>query len=109
MGNALTPLVFQPPEITYIHARKHIIWLRTSKGTKIPAFYLNRRSYVTVIFSHGNAEDLGMIYEHCVEFTQAMNVNLIAYDYEGYGKASGVPSEQSCYDDIDAAYEFLTG
>ena len=108
MGSALSSLVFQPPEITYIHARKHLIWLRTHKNAKIPAFYLDRRSTVTIIFSHGNAEDLGMIYEHCVEFTREINVNLIAYDYEGYGKASGAPSEQGCYDDIDAAYAFLT-
>ena len=108
MGNALTPLVFQPPEITYIHARKHLIWLKTKKDVNIPAFYLDRRSNATIIFSHGNAEDLGMIYEHCVEFTKELNVNLIAYDYEGYGKASGVPSELNCYDDIDAAYAFLT-
>ena len=108
MGNVITSLVFQPPEITYIHARKHLIWLRTSKGVKIPAFYVDRRSEVTVIFSHGNAEDLGMVYEHCVDFTREMNVNLIAYDYEGYGKAGGVPSEAGCYDDIESAYLFLT-
>lgn len=108
MGNALTQLVFQPPEITYIHARKHLIWLHTKKGMKIPAFYIDRRSTVTILFSHGNAEDLGMIYEHCVEFTKEMNVNLLAYDYEGYGKASGLPSESGCYEDIDAAYIYLT-
>ena len=27
-------------------------------------------------------------------------VNLLAYDYEGYGKASGTPSEKACYNDI---------
>ena len=108
MGNALTSIVFQPPEITYIHARKHIVWLRTRKNAKIPAFYLDRKSNVTIIFSHGNAEDLGMIYEHCVDFTKELAVNLIAYDYEGYGKSSGLPSEIGCYDDIDAAYAFLT-
>ena len=107
MGNTLTQLVFQPPEITYIHARKNLIWLHTKKAVKIPAFYLDRRSSVTVLFSHGNAEDLGMIFEHCVEFTKVMNVNLLAYDYEGYGKAGGVPSESNCYEDIDAAYTYL--
>ena len=27
-----------------------------------------------------------------------IQVNLLAYDYEGYGKASGTPSESSCYE-----------
>jgi fermentation-respiration switch protein FrsA (DUF1100 family) len=49
-----------------------------------------------------------MIYEWFMEFTKAINVNLLAYDYEGYGKATGIPSEEACYEDIDAAYSFLT-
>jgi abhydrolase domain-containing protein 17 len=49
-----------------------------------------------------------MIYEWFCEFTREIQVNLLAYDYEGYGKASGEPSEQTCYDDIDAAFAFLT-
>jgi fermentation-respiration switch protein FrsA (DUF1100 family) len=36
-----------------------------------------------------------------------MNVNLLSYDYEGYGRASGSPSETACYEDIDAAYQYL--
>ncbi len=107
MGANLSALVFQPPDVSYIQAKKHIVWLRTKKDMSIPAFYIDRKSKVTLLFSHGNAEDLGMIYEWFCEFSKELNVNLLAYDYEGYGKASGKPSEQSCYDDIDAAYDFL--
>lgn len=49
-----------------------------------------------------------MIYEWFCEFTRELQVNLLAYDYEGYGKASGSPTEQGCYNDIDAAYQYLT-
>jgi len=108
MGQTVTSLVFQPPEITYQQAKKHLIWLKTVKGADIPAFYIDRKSPITILFSHGNAEDLGMIYEWFCEFTRALQVNLLAYDYEGYGKATGVPSEQGCYDDIDTAYTYLT-
>lgn len=48
-----------------------------------------------------------MIYEWFTEFTKKMKVNLFAYDYQGYGKAQGTPSEQKCYDNIDAAFEYL--
>ena len=108
MGSTISSLVFQPPEISYSHAREEVIWLRTKKNSKIPTFYLDRRSQVTFLFSHGNAEDLGMIYEWFIEFSKDLNVNFLGYDYEGYGKASGSPSEEGCYDAIDAAYEFLT-
>ena len=81
-----------------MHAKKHIIWMRTKQEQRIPAFYIDRRSPVTILFSHGNAEDLGMIYEWFCEFSKELQVNIFAYDYEGYGKASGVPNEQSCYE-----------
>ena len=37
--------------------------MRTKQEQRIPAFYIDRRSPVTILFSHGNAEDIGMIYE----------------------------------------------
>jgi pimeloyl-ACP methyl ester carboxylesterase len=107
MGASLSSLLFQPPAVTYMQATKHIVWLRTKRNVSIPAFFIDRKAKVTLLFSHGNAEDLGMIYEWFCEFSKELNVNLLAYDYEGYGKATGTPSEQNCYDDIDAAYEFL--
>lgn len=91
-----------------MHAKKQLIWLRTVRDVNIPAFYIDRKSKVTILFSHGNAEDIGMIYEWFCHFSREMRVNLLAYDYEGYGKTSGTPSEQSCYEDVDAAYQFLT-
>jgi len=108
MGSAVSSLLFQPPDVTYVHAKKHIIWLRTKNNANVPAFYIDRHSTTTILFSHGNAEDLGMIYEWFCELTREVQVNLLAYDYEGYGKASGTPSEQACYEDVDAAWTFLT-
>jgi hypothetical protein len=35
-------------------------------------------------------------------------VNVMAYDYSGYGKSTGRPSEQNCYADVEAAFEYLT-
>lgn len=107
MGSYVSSIAFQPPEVSYMHAKKHIIWLRTQSDATLPAFFIDRRSAVTVLFSHGNAEDLGMIYESFCDFAKEMNVNVLAYDYEGYGKASGSPSEKCFYEDIDAAYAFL--
>ena len=64
---------------------------------------------MTLLFSHGNAEDLGMIYDWFSDLSRVLNVNLLAYDYCGYGKSMGAasPSEESVYMDIDAAYDYL--
>ncbi|GAB5032411.1 serine protease [Nannochloropsis oceanica] len=73
----------------------------------IPAFYFDRSAHLTVLVSHGNAEDLGMIYDQFFDFSRQLNVNVMAFEYSGYGKATGSPSEANCYADIDAAFKYL--
>lgn len=49
----------------------------------------------------------GMIYDQFFDFSRQLNVNVMAYEYSGYGKATGAPSEENCYADIDAAFKYL--
>jgi hypothetical protein len=92
MGPVVSSLVFQPPMITYMHTAKHF-WLKNRYEQQIPAFFIDRSSPVTILFSHGNAEDLGMIHDWFYDFSRNLNVNVLAYDYCGYGKSSGSVSE----------------
>lgn len=108
MGDMISSLLFQPPTPTYLHPSRHF-WLNTSTGSRIPAFYIERpNAQVTILFSHGNAEDLGMIYEWFNDLARVLKVNILVYDYTGYGKSQGTPAETSCYADIEAAYKYLT-
>ena len=60
MGAKLvSSLVFQPPNPpVFLPSQKHF-WLFTSKGNRIPAVYYDRSAPITILFSHGNAEELG--------------------------------------------------
>ena len=108
MGDAISSLLFQPPPPTYLHPSRHF-WLNTAHGSRIPAFFIERpNASVTILFSHGNAEDLGMIYDWFSDLARVLRVNIMAFDYTGYGKSSGSPSEPSCYGDIEAAFSYLT-
>ncbi|EEC47093.1 predicted protein [Phaeodactylum tricornutum CCAP 1055/1] len=108
MGDAISSLLFQPPPPTFLHPSRHF-WLNTSHGSRIPAFFIERpNASVTILFSHGNAEDLGMIYDWFNDLARVLRVNIMAYDYTGYGKSNGHPSEEQCYQDIEAAYRYLT-
>ena len=60
-----------------------------------------------ILFSHGNAEDLSTIYHYFKEFAKAVDVNILAYDYTGYGKNRGEPSEAHVCADIEAAWSHL--
>ncbi|KAF2282940.1 hypothetical protein GH714_043257 [Hevea brasiliensis] len=82
-----------------------VLKLSTKKGNEIVAIYVkNPLASLTVLYSHGNAADLGQMYHIFSELSQHLNVNLMGYDYSGYGQSSGKPSEQDTYADIDAAY-----
>jgi hypothetical protein len=84
MGAAISGLVFQPPKTTPLNAeRRERLWLTTAHGINIPAFFIDRNAPLTVLFSHGNAEDLGMIYDWFKSFSAVLQVNVLAYDYTG--------------------------
>ena len=61
----------------------------------------------TILYSHGNAEDLGFI-RPTLEILQQAGLSVFAYDYPGYGTSEGQPTERSVYQAIDAAYTYLT-
>ncbi|XVF85730.1 hypothetical protein PTKIN_Ptkin17bG0140800 [Pterospermum kingtungense] len=85
-----------------------VLKLSTKKGNEIVAMYVkNPSASLTVLYSHGNAADLGQMYHIFTELSLHLNVNLMGYDYSGYGQSSGKPSEQDTYADIEAAYKCL--
>ena len=85
-----------------------ILKLTTADGMKISARYLpNPTAAYTILYSHGNGEDLGDDAQ-LLENLNAMGFAVFAYDYHGYGTSEGTPNETKTYQDIDAAYTYLT-
>ena len=44
----------------------------------------------------------------CRHLAYQLSVNLLAYDYSGYGESTGEPSPSGCYSDIQACWDYLT-
>ncbi|XP_008778152.1 alpha/beta hydrolase domain-containing protein 17B-like [Phoenix dactylifera] len=85
-----------------------VLMLDTKRGNKVVAFYLrNPYARLTVLYSHGNAADLGQLYDLFVQLKVNLRVNLMGYDYSGYGASTGKPSEYNTYADIEAVYQCL--
>lgn len=100
-------LIFQPQAASYSDTPE-IIKLSSAADVQISALYLsNPKATYTLLFSHGNAEDLGDI-RWLLEKLRQEGFSVFAYDYRGYGTSQGTPSEQNTYRDIDAAYHYLT-
>ncbi|EFO24508.1 hypothetical protein LOAG_03978 [Loa loa] len=61
----------------------------------------------TLLFSHGNAVDLGQMCSFYYGLGFRLGCNVFSYDYSGYGCSSGKPSEKNLYADIAAALAAL--
>ncbi|MDJ1183544.1 alpha/beta hydrolase [Roseofilum casamattae] len=104
---AADSLIFLPPASSYTDTAD-IIKIASSEQAQISARYLPAdNSPYTILFSHGNAEDLGTIAPILVTL-RSLGLSVFAYDYQGYGTSSGKPSERAAYADINAAYTYLT-
>lgn len=62
---------------------------------------------VTLIFSHGNAETIYGMMDILQHIADSLSVRIIAYDYEGYGKSEGRPSELALYRDILTVFKYV--
>ena len=51
------------------------------------ALYRARNARYTLVYSHGNATDIGAMHDRCAGIAKAVGVNVLAYDYTGYGLA----------------------
>jgi pimeloyl-ACP methyl ester carboxylesterase len=80
----------------------------------------------TLVFFHGNAGNIGHRYDwknrprkFLIRFDilfslqnasllyQSCNINILLFDYRGYGKSTGTPSEDGFYTDAQAVYDYV--
>lgn len=98
--------IFRPPLPSYKDTAD-VIKLETQSGDLVSArYYENEDASHTVIFSHGNAEDIGII-EPIAWRLRDLGLNVLTYDYPGYGTSTGSATEANAYEAIDAAYDYL--
>jgi fermentation-respiration switch protein FrsA (DUF1100 family) len=61
-----------------------------------------------VLVANGNAGNLTHRGELAAELRKALGAGVLLFDYPGYGKSTGTPSEEGCYASGAAAYAWLT-
>lgn len=80
--------------------------LKTADKVKIFAWWVpceNARG--TLIFSHGNAGNISHRLDK-LQIFHDLGLNVLLYDYRGYGRSQGTPNEKGLYADVQAAYDF---
>jgi fermentation-respiration switch protein FrsA (DUF1100 family) len=100
---------WQPPP-----ADLHIqdVELTSSDSTRIHAWWMTPHDWQqadgALLYSHGNAGNLSHRGDGLRRWRDQMHLAVLIFDYPGYGRSSGRPTEAGCYAAADAAYDFLT-
>lgn len=82
-------------------------YLTADDGVKLAARYWpNPAADYTVLFLHGQGEDLGTVSEY-LPLYQAAGFAVMSFDYRGYGRSGGTSTESSTYADADCAIAWL--
>ncbi|EEA08382.1 phospholipase/carboxylesterase family protein [Cryptosporidium muris RN66] len=93
----------------------YLIWLPSGRS-KIPISCLHiiptgediedPQLLPLIIFSHGNATDIGYISGWLIRLSAKLKMQILAYDYRGYGISFGKPSENGIIADIKSVYKY---
>lgn len=69
-------------------------------------YYRNPSARLTIIYSHSNATDIGYLFGHLLDFSHKAQVNIVSYEYNGYGQSKKKTSEESLYENIKTVVNY---
>ena len=75
-------------------------FIRANDGEQLNVllFPASESSKGLIVYFHGNADNLQRWGNYAVDFTD-LGYDVLMMDFRGFGKSSGMPSEQALYDD----------
>jgi fermentation-respiration switch protein FrsA (DUF1100 family) len=83
--------------------------LTSGDGTRIHAWFCPHPTAThAVLYCHGNAGNLSHRGGSIIKLRDILQASVLIFDYPGYGKSGGRPTEKGCYLAAEAAYDWLT-
>lgn len=99
------PTTFSTPEKLGLKYRS--VTFTTADNVKLDAWFIPAEAAKGVIlFCHGNAGNISHRLE-TIDIFHRLGYATFIFDYRGYGKSEGTPSEAGTYLDVDAAWDYL--
>jgi fermentation-respiration switch protein FrsA (DUF1100 family) len=84
------------------------LYLTIEDGTRIHAWWCPRPGAEgALLYCHGNGGNLSHRGNTIRGLQEQLNVSVLIFDYPGYGKSEGSPTEAGCYAAGTTAYQFL--
>jgi fermentation-respiration switch protein FrsA (DUF1100 family) len=83
------------------------VYFEASDGVRLNGWFVPGSSDTTLLWLHGNAGNIANRVDNIAEIHNALGVSVFIFDYRGYGRSEGKPTEQGTYLDAEAALEYL--
>jgi fermentation-respiration switch protein FrsA (DUF1100 family) len=84
------------------------IWFASADGTRLFGWYVEAAAASPVLlWCHGNAGNIINRLENLRELYR-LGLSVFLFDYRGYGRSQGRPTEEGLYQDARGAYEYIT-
>jgi fermentation-respiration switch protein FrsA (DUF1100 family) len=100
-------MIFPRPPLKYAPGPDYLT-LNAPDGVKLAGRYWpNPGAKYTLLYLHGNYEDLGSLTEYMPGFVREGGYAAFAIDYRGYGLSGGRSTEASACADAQLAYDYL--
>lgn len=98
-------LLFQPPPASYDRNAVEYRLIPVADDDSVAVQHIpNPAGRYTLLFSHGNAEDLGHL-QPLLRLMHQAGFGVLAYDYRGYGRSTdALPTEKRSIEDVEAVY-----
>jgi fermentation-respiration switch protein FrsA (DUF1100 family) len=108
-----TRMVFQPLPASVSWRRPagadvQDVELTTPRGARVHAWWCPTQGATgALLYCHGNGGNLSHWADHVEMIRRELGESVLIFDYPGYDKSPGEPSESACDDAADGAYDWL--
>ena len=83
------------------------VYFVASDGVRLHGWFAPGRQDITWLWFHGNAGNISHRLENLKLLHDELGVSVFLFDYRGYGRSQGKPSEKGTYRDAQAALTYL--
>jgi len=83
------------------------VYFTTIDGLKLHGWYVAGNRREIMLWCHGNAGNISDRLDFMKLLHDSLGLNIFIFDYRGYGRSQGRPTEEGTYRDAQAAMDYL--
>ena len=105
--------VYRPRENLFVSPQSYGIEFEdinfsSSDKVLLNGWFIKGESCRVILFCHGNFGNISSRID-IIQELHLLEYNIFIFDYRGFGRSDGVPSEKGLYSDVLGAYDYLRG